>query len=135
MNANPLPSQPALWSRFKKLLLPGVFLLTLGYLICLLFFPAPAIRFGFVWGFLLGLFNMSAMIWLIGRLLQSREGRKTAVLAALLVAKVLSLFGLFWLGFKLWQWQLLAMAAGYLSVLFLVVLGLSFGYKPARIDT
>ena len=112
-----------------------MFLLTLGYLICILFFPAPEIRFGFVWGFLLGQFNMGAMIWLIGRLLQSRSGRKTAILATLLVVKVLSLFALFWLASQLWQWHLLAMAAGYLLVLFLVVLGLSFGYKPARLET
>ena len=90
------------------------------------------IRLGLVIGFLVGHFNIGAMAFLMAKMLSTTNSKNALFWGALMLVKILILFGLVAVASEFWHCHLLAVAEGYLSVLFVVVLGVGFGYKPAR---
>lgn len=104
-------------------------IMAVGLGICHLYFPDGAVRGGLVFGFLVGYFNLVSMGLLIGRLMGPSETKKKAGFAVLLGVKVLVLFGLIGFGAELLGLDVIAMAAGYLIVLFVVVTMNSLGYR------
>lgn len=117
-----------LLKRLKKTLLPGFFVLTIGYILCILFYPEIQVRWGLVFGFFVGYLNIAVMMFLIAKILTTQNTKNILGLSALLVVKVLALFVFVGLGSSVLGLNLFSIAIGYVSVLFVVVLSLGLGY-------
>lgn len=126
-----LTSFPDFSKSLRKTLLPSVFLLTLEYAACLLLFPDAGVRLGVVFGFVVGHMNIWSMSLILAKMLTATQTKNVLFLGFLLLLKVLILFGLVAAAAWFFQWSLLAIAAGYLSVLFLVVLSVGLRYGNA----
>ena len=126
-----LTSFPDFTKALKKTLLPSVFLLTLEYLGCMMLFPDAKVRLGIVFGFIVGHLNIWSMSLILAKMLTAKQTKNLLFLGVLLILKVLILFALVAAAAWFFGWSLLAIATGYLSVLFLVVLSVGLRYGSA----
>ncbi len=126
-----LTSFPDFSKALRQTLLPSFFLLTLEYGACLMWFPEAGIRLGVAFGFLIGHLNIWSMSLILAKMLTAKQTKNVLFLGLLLLLKVLILFALVAAAAWFFQWSLLAIAAGYLSVLFLVVLSVGLRYGNA----
>lgn len=126
-----LKSFPDFSKRLRQTLLPSACLLTLEYVVCIFLFPDAGVRLGVVFGFVVGHVNIWSMSLLMAKMLATTQTKNVLFLAVLLLLKVLILFALVAAGAWFFGLSLLAIAAGYLSVLFLVVLSVGLGYGNA----
>lgn len=89
------------------------------------FFPTKEVLNGVLFGIFVGIFNYVTLVFLITRLI--RPGEKKLRVGLLLVLKMLSLFGLVAMGITVFDLNLLAFVAGYLSLILACLLQVALG--------
>jgi len=89
------------------------------------FFPTKEVLNGVLFGIFVGIFNYVTLVFLITRLV--RPGEKKLRVGLLLVLKMLSLLGLVAMGITIFDLNLLAFVAGYLSLILACLLQVSLG--------